>query len=222
MKEKVFDLKNNIIDVSTLAISLEKYGWSVIDNYSGELLSLMERVCYKMSLIISSHTFKKLTPKECREVEYFSLSSAYGLNEFPLHTDGVAMDIPPRFIVLRALSSSPTGTKLADANEIKEQLNIKNSKWSFKTNTGILKTSLYTKHPKYSVEYLRFNRLSMKCTLGNKLEIIDMIDKLKIIYVDWTDPKTLIIDNWRVLHGRQGVIEKDYKSRVIERLQVFI
>ena len=53
-------------------------------------------------------------------------------------------------------------------------------------------------------------------------KIIDMIDKLKIIYVDWTDPKTLIIDNWRVLHGRQGVIEKDYKSRVIERLQVFI
>ena len=62
----------------------------------------------------------------------------------------------------------------------------------------------------------------MKCDEGEKLDVYKAIDNLTISSIIWTENKTIIIDNWRVLHGRQTIIEDDYAKRIIERLQVFI
>ncbi len=204
-----------------LSQTIEKDGWVVIDKYSGELLNLMENICLKLKLDISFHNYKKLIPKNKNEVEHFSLSSAYGLNEFPLHTDGAEHKTPPIFLVLRALSNSPTGTCIADANSICDR-NICDSKWSVKTKDGLVKTKLYEQHPKYNTEFIRFNRLSMKCDEGEKLDVYKAIDNLTVSSILWTKNKTIIIDNWRVLYGRQTIIEEDYEKRILERLQVFI
>lgn len=222
MFKSVFNLISKDFDSSTLTHRLEKDGWVVINQYSGELLSLIETICSKLGLDISFHDYKKLIPKDKKEVGHFSLSSAYGLNEFPLHTDGAEYNTPPRFLVLRALSASPTGTSLADANTLCANVSLCSSKWSVKTKDGIIRTKLYEKHPKYNIEFIRFNRLSMKCDEGNKLEVYNAINNLAISSVNWTKNKTIIIDNWRVLHGRQTIIEEDYEKRIIERLQVFI
>ena len=221
MLKSVFNLISKDFDGSTLSHNIEKDGWAVINHYSGELLSLTEIICSKLELGISFHNYKKLIPKDNKEVEHFSLSSAYGLNEFPLHTDGAEYNTPPRFLVLRALSDSPTGTSLADAYSIRDKVTIRNTKWSVKTKDGILQTKLFEQHPKYNIEFIRFNRLSMKCVDGNKLEVNNAIDNLPVSYVNWTQNKTVIIDNWRILHGRQMIIEEDYDKRIIERLQVF-
>jgi hypothetical protein len=222
MLKNVINLFNKKLDFTILSQTIEKDGWVVIDEYSGELLNLMENICSKLKLDISFHNYKKLIPKDKNEVEHFSLSSAYGLKEFPLHTDGAEYKTPPRFLVLRALSDSPTGTCIADANSICNNINVCNSKWSVKTKDGIVKTKLYEQHPKYNIEFIRFNRLSMKCDEGEKLDVYKAIDNLTISSIIWTENKTIIIDNWRVLHGRQTIIEDDYEKRIIERLQVFI
>lgn len=222
MLKNIINSFNKHLDFSILSQTIENDGWVVIDEYTGELLNLMENVCLKLKLDISFHNYKKLIPKDKNEVEHFSLSSAYGLKEFPLHTDGAEYKTPPRFLVLRALSKSPTGTCIADAISIYDNKSVCNSKWSVKTKDGILKTKLYEQHPKYNVEYIRFNRLSMKCDEGEKMDVYKAIDNLTISSVNWTENKTIIIDNWRVLHGRQMIIEKDYNRRIIERLQVFI
>jgi hypothetical protein len=222
MLKNVINLFNKKLDFTILSQTIEKDGWVVIDEYSGELLNLMENICSKLKLDISFHNYKKLIPKDKNEVENFSLSSAYGLKEFPLHTDGAEYKTPPRFLVLRALSDSPTGTCIADANSICNNINVLNSKWSVKTKDGIVKTKLYEQHPKYNIEFIRFNRLSMKCDEGEKLDVYKAIDNLAISSIIWTENKTIIIDNWRVLHGRQTIIEDDYEKRIIERLQVFI
>jgi alpha-ketoglutarate-dependent taurine dioxygenase len=222
MLKNVINLFNKKLDFSILSQTIEKDGWVVIDEYSGELLNLMENICSKLKLDISFHNYKKLIPKDKNEVEHFSLSSAYGLKEFPLHTDGAEYKTPPRFLVLRALSDSPTGTYIADANSICDNINVCNTKWSVKTKDGIVKTKLYQQHPKYNIEFIRFNRLSMKCDEGDKLDVYKAIDNLTISSIIWSENKTIIIDNWRVLHGRPTIIEDDYEKRIIERLQVFI
>jgi hypothetical protein len=219
--KSILNLFSNDLDVLTLSQRLKKDGWIAIHEYSGELLNLIENICSELELDISFHIYKKLIPKDKNEVEHFSLSSAYGLKEFPLHTDGAEYKTPPRFLVLRALSNSPTGTCIADANSICDS-NICNSKWSVKTKDGIVKTKLYEKHPKYNIEFIRFNRLSMKCDEGEKLDVYKAIDNLTVSSILWTKNKTIIIDNWRVLHGRQTIIEEDYEKRILERLQVFI
>ena len=221
MFKNVFNLFSKELDFSMLSQRIENDGWVVIDEYSGELLNLIENICSKLELDISFHNYKKLIPKDKNEVEHFSLSSAYGLDDFPLHTDGAEYKTPPRFLVLRALSNSPTGTCIADANSICDS-NIRSSKWSVKTKDGIVKTKLYEQHPKYNIEYIRFNRLSMKCDEGEKLDVYTTIDNLTISSILWTKNKTIIIDNWRVLHGRHTLIEEDYEKRILERLQVFI
>ncbi len=222
MLKNVINLLNKKLDFTILSQTIEKDGWVVIDEYSGDLLNLMERICSKLKLDISFHNYKKLIPKDKNEVEHFSLSSAYGLKEFPLHTDGAEYKTPPRFLVLRALSDSPTETFIADANSILNNKNVCNSKWSIKTKDGIVNTKIYEQHPKYNIEFIRFNRLSMKCDEGEKLDVYKAIDNLNISSIIWTENKTIIIDNWRVLHGRQTIIEDDYEKRIIERLQVFI
>jgi hypothetical protein len=124
MLKNVINLFNKKLDFTILSQTIEKDGWVVIDEYSGELLNLMENICSKLKLDISFHNYKKLIPKDKNEVEHFSLSSAYGLKEFPLHTDGAEYKTPPRFLVLRALSDSPTGTCIADANSICNNINV--------------------------------------------------------------------------------------------------
>jgi hypothetical protein len=222
MFKSVFtSIRKNFVS-SELSIRIEKDGWVVINHYSGELLSLIKNICSNLELDISFYNYKKLIPKDSKDVQYFSLSSAYGLNKFPLHTDGTEYNIPPRFIILRALADSSTGTSFADSNSIKDNVNICNTEWSVKTKDGILQTKLFAQHPKYNIEYIRFNRLSMKCVDGNRLEVNNAIDNLSVSYIYWKQYKTIIIDNWRVLHGRQMIIEEFYDKRIIERLQVFI
>ena len=98
--------------------------------------------------------------------------------------------------------------------------------WIADHKQGLLRlnpsTKLLETYNKYNRDYIRFNRLSMKCENGNKSEVYNAIDSLPINCINWTKNKTIIIDNWRMLHGRQIIIEKDYGKRCIERLQVFI
>jgi alpha-ketoglutarate-dependent taurine dioxygenase len=218
----IFNKVSKEIDIPSITHRLENDGWVVINQYSEELIGLAENICLELELNISLHNYKKLIPKENNEASYFSLSSAYGLNEFPLHTDGAEYNIPPRFLVLRALSNSPTRTSLVDAHSIKDDLTQYRTRWSVKTKEGKIETNLYEIHPKYNIEFIRFNRLSMKCEEGNKIEICNAIDSLFINYIEWTKSKTIVIDNWRVLHGREAMIENKYAKRIIERLQVFI
>jgi alpha-ketoglutarate-dependent taurine dioxygenase len=218
---RLYSLFSKELNVTTLTHRLEKDGWVVINQYSEELLDLIENVCSKLELNISFHNHKELIPKDSNEVGHFSLSSSYGLNKFPLHTDGAECATPPRFLVLRALSNSPTRTCLADAQTIRNKLTKFNTLWRVKTKDGIIRTKLYELNPIYDIEFIRFNRLSMKCDEGNKFEVYNAIDNLLISHIKWTKNKTIIIDNWRVLHGREMVIEENYNKRVIERLQVF-
>jgi alpha-ketoglutarate-dependent taurine dioxygenase len=220
--KNVINLFNKKIDFSILSQKIEKDGWVLINEYPGELQNLIENICLKLNLEISYHKYKKLIPKAKAEVKYFSLSLAYGLKEFPLHTDGAEYKIPPRFLVLRALSTSLTATYIADSISISNNINLCNTKWSVKTKDEIIETKLYELHPKYNINIIRFNRLSMKCVEGDKLIVYKAIDNLNVIPIFWSKNKTIIIDNWRVLHGRQNIVENDYEKRIIERLQVFI
>lgn len=220
--KKIINSNRDDLCSRVLSQKINKDGWVVINHFSGELITLIEKICTNLELEITFHNYKKLTPKDNKEAINFSLSSAYGLKEFPLHTDGAEYKIPPKFLVLRALANSPTGTTIADAKTIKTNISACNSKWSVKTKDGIINTKLFETDKKYNIDFIRFNRLLMKCIEGDKMHVSKAIDTLSTDIINWTLNKTIIIDNWRVLHGRQHILEKEYDRRIIERLQVFI
>lgn len=220
--KKIYNWGKEEYSISELLKKIEDDGWAEIEYYPGDLEKLAREICINLKLEIVSQNNKKLIPKNRNQVQNFSLSSAYGLNEFPLHTDGAEYLIPPRFLFLRALVDSPTATTLVDGKSIMDYLVNYNSSWIVKTKNGVIETKLIEKIDKYECYYFRFNRLSMKCISGNRSEICAKIDALPVKCIDWTKYKTLIVDNWRVLHGRKAVMEYNASKRILERLLVFI
>lgn len=168
-----------------------------------------------------------LKPKKSSDTTHFSLSSEYGLDNFPLHTDGAQYSIPPRYIILRAKMDSETGTTIANSQLLKK-LNlweiIENTTWIVKADFGNIYTSLFDRHIVEGFEVLRYNKQIMRC-LNNKRkseQVEDAIQNLPIETINWEKNTTLVIDNWKLLHGRERVKDPNYQNRILERLQIFI
>jgi len=221
MKCKYFNnFISEVLHLKYIHYKLKKDGWIEINQHSENLNCLGEKLCSKYKYKLMSSKFETLIPKKRNEIKKLSLSYAYGLNEFPLHTDGATYQIPPRFILLKSLSNSDTKTFLADTIDIKNNIITANSKWIIKTEKGELETKLIYQYK--NNEIFRFNRLLMKSIDGNKKEVYRAINNLKISKINWEKNKILIIDNWRILHGREKLIEENYENRIMQRLQIFI
>ncbi len=171
---------------------------------------------------------QNLTPNEIVDAKANTYSGNFGASTFPLHTDLAHWSRPPRYLLLRCLNGSarvstniicgaaliakvgaaslaqclcyprrPVGGEL-HLLQILEQINDMDS-WLLRWD------SLYLK-PANSYSKQVFDQvigwLSRSPIQEHKL--IDVGD-------------TLILDNWRVLHGR-STIPTELKSRVIQRI----
>jgi hypothetical protein len=212
--------------INTIKIinDLNQYGWVLIDCYDGDIYNLINIVCKSQKISIDFNNYKILIPKSENETDYFSLSSVHGLLNFPLHTDGADYLIPPKYVILRALEDTPTGTIIADSIEIKENKDwnkIENIKWKVKLKNKIFMTNLFNDELVANKKIFRYNSVIMKC-LEETNSFQKIISNLPVQTITWKKNKTLILDNWRVLHGREAIKEINHKNRIIERLQTFI
>lgn len=218
----IFNKKKN---VSKILNDINLNGWHFIENHNKALILLAEQICEIKNLNINSTLKQNLIPKEIESTKIHSLSSSFGLNPFPLHSDGTHLSKPPRFIILRSKSANETRTLLSDGFKLRENTNweeYKNSLWEIKTiDKGIIQTKLFNIDIDTEKEFIRYNNLSMKCIEGDKFAIYKAVHSLPIHAIKWNKNTTIIIDNWRMLHGREKIKDIDCKSRVIERLQVF-
>lgn len=213
---------NNKLFLFFQANRLAKKGFVIIDGFNDDLIELGEKVCSELNCLVSKSKYDLLVPKRRADAHTFSLSGKYGLLEFPLHTDGSEYKVPPKYIILRSLINTPTATYIADSKFIMKKLLSQDSTWKVKTKDGVIKTKLIESHIRSNNYRIRFNRLSMKCESGDKIKVFEIINSLPVNQLNWVKNRTIIIDNWRMLHGRGRVLEDDYNSREIERVQIFV
>lgn len=215
-------LKN--LQIQLLSEKLQHNGWTILDNYQEDLTSLMASLCSFQGTPITNILYKTLTPTKSENSNSFNLSSAYGLSAFPLHSDGTHFKIPPRYFALRALTYSPTKTIFADAFLLKDNPNwaeIEQSNWEIKTiDAGKINTKIFNLYQ--GQEYVRYNNLAMNCISGDKIKLFSIIHSLPRKAIAWEANRTLIVDNWRMLHGRQPIKEDNYNLRILERIQIFV
>lgn len=207
--------------------TLNLYGWLTISSFEKPLENIKNALCENSGRTAIRIEHEILKPKKSDDTTHFSLSSEYGLDNFPLHTDGAQYSIPPRYIILRAKTDSETGTTIANAQLLKK-LNlwkiIETTTWIVKTDIGNIYTSLFDRHIVEGCEILRYNKQIMRC-LNNKKkseQVEDAIQNLPIETINWEKNTTLVIDNWKLLHGREQVKDPNYQNRILERLQIFI
>ena len=150
------------------------------------------------------------------------------MNEFPLHTDLAHWARPPRYFMLRAVAGSTlvATTMLAGSaviaavgESIFRRAVARPRRWSHASPRCLLPLS-FRQNGVFglrwdSVFLIPMNQAAYEVANVMSQEIWKQPDTEHISLTDWGD--TLIVDNWRMLHGR-GSVPVSETSRLLERI----
>ncbi|PCJ92918.1 MAG: hypothetical protein COA46_02790 [Porticoccaceae bacterium] len=174
---------------------------------------------YKVSTMPLVQT---LTPRLRKNEHKNTYSGNYGLNEFPFHTDLAHWYVPPRYLLLRCICPARNvSTKLIDSHEVinREVRDLLNRahfrpRKRLDGKANILKV--------LHGELFRWDSIFIE-PANNVADLLKKIIEKRLnniqpkgIYLANTGD-CLLIDNWRMLHGR-GCIDSKSMDRKIERI----
>ncbi|SFM04108.1 Taurine catabolism dioxygenase TauD, TfdA family [Bradyrhizobium sp. NFR13] len=154
-------------------------------------------------------------------------SGMYGLDSFPLHSDMAHWRKPPRYLFLRCFKGSrDVHTIVADGNEIVSRAMLTSMLTALvrprRPQQGSLpllplyrpprldQPSMLRWDEKFIVPASRSGASAMRAIRI----VLPIIQKTTVALADRGD--TLVIDNWRMLHGR-SVVPEAHVDRIIDR-----
>lgn len=209
---------------------LEKNGWCIINTPSMDLDCIPNLLIKKFQLdfkIKSSFIHPKSSTNDLKG-KYSTFSSIYGFDSFPLHTDTAFRKVPTRFLIMKSLHHSSTATVFFNFIDFYNNLSEKyktyfnNAIFSIKSTDGSYYNSLFLDKDK---KFIRFDPLLMipqNIAANHCLKILceQQNEKKNLLKISWDGANILIIDNWKILHGREKVVELEYNFRKIKRIYV--
>ena len=208
--------------IGLAGIQLEKYVFVDLGVVNPELdtLSIAKRIGNPTQIPNLSEV-QCLSPKNKDEFPKNTYSGNFGLENFPLHTDLAHWHIPPRYFLLRCLVPDPTISTLVLNFEnalnglspstisralFKPRRKLNNRQFLLRLTEGELFRwdSLYLVPENKEAEEAssRLNALD-----ENQYQSVKLVER----------GQTILIDNWKVMHGRSRVAENS-TSRLIERV----
>lgn len=168
---------------------------------------------------------RPISPQAIDAAKPNTLSSRYGLANFPFHTDVAHWKRPADFVLLYCENpgSGDRPTELIDARQWRVSDHLGHSLRSSLWKTGYLSPAFCT-----VVDYvdgLANWRYDVGCMrpAGNKsaqlqLEIEVLISSSKPLTVSWSKQALLVIDNKRMLHARGRAAMPDQDRKLIRML----
>lgn len=141
-----------------------------------------------------------------------SLSGRHGTGPFPLHTDQARVPWPPRYVVLRCRrsheSDRPTLLQPLDALALSapERAALRRSVWVVDGGRGRFLATILRTDPATGREQVRYDDACMRpahpafAASGEVLRAAAA--RVEPARVNWREGRVLVVDNWRVLHGR--------------------
>lgn len=168
----------------------------------------------------------EISPKTMEEALSNTYSGNYGLGEFPLHTDMSTWFVPPRYLMLRCIvGMSDVATTVVDPISAIDAIGAANliravmkPRKRVAGKIGLL--SIARRIP--SGLMIRWDdRYLVPCSRSGETYARAFASEIKTLVVEkvsLSEPgDLLILDNWRMLHGRSSVSESG-RSRRIERV----
>ena len=163
-----------------------------------------------------------LTPRLKEKEQQNTYSGNYGLSEFPFHTDLAHWYVPPRYLLLRCIfPAKGVATKLIDSHKVinSETRGLLNRahfrpRKRLDGKANILKV-LHGELFRWDSIFIEpANNVAdlLKKIIDNQLKNMKSQDVFLSSCGD-----CLLIDNWRMLHGR-GCIDRKSMNRKIERV----
>lgn len=206
---------------------LNKVGWLEFKGPStnDELISLAKSIGQIQRHPNGDEIFT-LTPKDGLNSTKGTFSNKYGFGRFPLHTDTAFYVQPIRYMMLSMNKPSETCTTLLSIEKLFEKLNpndeyiASRAIYKVKTSESSFYTSLILESR--GIKYMRYDPTCMfpvnKAAKEFELKLHELFTLVKPESITWNKPKTIIIDNWKVLHGRSGA--KMDEHRELKRIYI--
>lgn len=151
-----------------------------------------------------------LQPATKNQARPSSLSSRFGLEQFPFHTDLAHFRQPARYILMAALKDSSTATLLIDtknwALSASERLRLMHEAWFFAAGHERFLACILQEGSTGSFIF-RYDREVMTPMIAahaiDSIRIVERrIQASRPIRITWNMGDILVFDNWRILHGR--------------------
>lgn len=197
----------------------------VVGTVSGldRLLGLAHSLGTPIPMRRSGPLIDELIPQQATETHRNSLSSRHGKGAFPLHTDCAFWVKPPRFLVLNSPNEASAGapTRLAQSDWLRESPTLMN-----RASTAIFKVVNGSRSFLSNIlepELVRFDRDCMIAGSPDSQSLIQEIESAmpntRVCDLEWSPRLCVVIDNWRMLHGRASC-ELLNSQRVLRRILV--
>lgn len=221
----MFESSPNIETKLTDALaSLQVRGWVTLGPSSRDLPALtVARAFGEPVESPNGDLVRKLVPKDRVDAISGTFSHAYGKADFPLHTDTAFWPLPARYLVMRVTGDTRRPTIVAPipvpiAGAIGTE--VVSSVWVVRGA-----------HPFYcSMQFrhngdlgIRYDPMTMRPSNTSAAKVQSclpaVLAELPTFSIDWAAVGTVIVDNWRALHGR-GPEPAGEGQRVLERIYV--
>ena len=208
-------------------ISLKENGWAEFSSGSSdlELISIASDIGNLLKHPNGQNVFTLKAKLENNSVKG-SFSNRHGLNDFPLHTDTAFYKKPARYILMHSIKPSICDTTLLpkiafwDLMTNSDKKKAERSIYLVNTNREKFYTSFIFRENKE--EGVKYDPSCMSPFNKNAkdfdLIFSEILSEVLPININWSENKTLIIDNWNILHGRKSA-QKDTK-RELKRIYI--
>jgi Taurine catabolism dioxygenase TauD, TfdA family len=209
---------------------LETNGWISIevlaqndDLLRKRLLAIAKHLGCPLSSRANDPPIVELRPTKASHARSHSLSRRYSTGAFPCHTDTAHWSVPCRYILLACVDpgNGNRETVLLDSHAVPlvdQQLTLLNSA-PFRIRNG--KNSFFSTVFQKGRPFIRYDPGCMEPVSNSGEVAMSLLDSQAwpcILHrIEWWTGRALIIDNWRVLHGR-GLASCDDPCRVLLRL----
>lgn len=214
--------------METITESVRRDGYAFIAGFhvEHEAKEAFERIG-KIDVLEGFSVVQSLTPKSEANTTPNTYSGNYGLGVFPFHTDLAHWFLPPRYVVLRCeLGVSNVSTRIIDGASVVDSLGeellhsaLVTSRRPTKDGYQLLRLVERNSQDhgflfRWDSLYLRaVNKAAVKA-LAQISQFVDRSIPLEFLLEERGD--TLVIDNWRMLHGRSSV-GADSTTRIVKR-----
>jgi hypothetical protein len=153
----------------------------------------------------------RISPRTSSEARENTLSSQYGLGEFPLHSDFSTDQVPPRYIGLFCPVSRSAATHLFAAEDVTSSIGTKRDSALFRIATG--RRSFSARFRTNGPDGFAY-RYNADCMMPVNDDAKEVAQAMKAHFeptysIDWGVCSMVVFDNWRFFHMRGKSPEDD-------------
>ncbi len=196
---------------------LEERGWALTcATTTKNLVAIASRLGTPIETRRGAGVVDVLTARVESDAPKRSLSGKHGLGRFPSHTDFAHYRNPPRWVLLRASESSGCATLIADTRRLElsptERSAVAGALWIVNPGRRPFLASALSRDGRT----VRYDAACMHTAHARWAPMTtlfaDAIAHLPSEQIVWYPTRVLILDNTRIVHGREPVPSSKYRQ----------